>query len=228
MIHWGQILFQEGGSLFIRQLDYFHDYLLFICVVIMFIVIYGFFFFFFKRNSLRVYGDSHITELIWTALPLIVLFFLALPSIRLLYLIEEDKIPSVNVKVVGHQWYWRYSYYDFPGIEFDSYITPEDELLNGEFRLLEVDRRLVLPMKSEIGIFVRGADVIHSWALPSLGVKIDAIPGRRNAYRFNRGFCGVYYGQCSEICGANHSFIPIVVESVPEVHFIKWVESITE
>ncbi len=112
-------------------------------------------------------------------------------------------------------------YYDFIGVEFESYIIPTDELELGDYRLLDVDRRLVLPCKCEIGVVVTAADVIHSWAIPSLGIKIDGVPGRINSSTFNRGYCGIYYGQCSEICGSNHSFIPIVLERVPEGHFVK-------
>ena len=153
------------------------------------------------------------------------LLFLAFPSLRLLYLMDEVSQPSVTVKTIGHQWYWRYEYRDFLNLEFDSYIIPTNDLDEGQFRLLEVDNRVVLPIGAEIRILVTSADVIHAWTIPSLGVKVDAIPGRLNQIGFISNRPGVFYGQCSEICGSNHRFIPIRVEFVNHSTFIIYQEA---
>jgi len=167
--------------------------------------------------------EAQEIETIWTILPAIILLFLALPSLRLLYLTDELRQPGITLKAIGHQWYWRYEYSDFIDVEIDSYIVPVSDLSPGEFRLLEVDNRVVLPIHLEIRVLVTAADVIHSWTVPSLGVKVDAIPGRLNQLGFTIRQPGVFYGQCSEICGANHSFIPIAIESVNLKSFIKWI-----
>ena len=145
-------------------------------------------------------------ETIWTIIPAVILllfFVVALPSLRLLYLLDEAGDCGLTVKTIGHQWYWSYEYLDFLNIEFNSYIVPTDELNPGDFRLLDVDHRVVLPTQTAVRILVTSADVIHSWAIPALGVKADAIPWRLNQLRFYVKYPGVFYGQCSEICGAN-------------------------
>lgn len=166
--------------------------------------------------------ENQSIELIWTILPALVLLFIAFPSLRLLYLLDEISSPEVTVKVVGHQWYWSYEYSDFKKIEFDSYILPEGDLNPPQFRSLEVDNRVVIPYKTQIRMLITAADVIHSWTIPGLGVKVDAVPGRLNQLRIFRNRPGVLYGQCSEICGANHSFIPISLEIVSTKQFITW------
>jgi cytochrome c oxidase subunit 2 len=171
--------------------------------------------------------EGQTIEVIWTILPAIILIFIALPSLRLLYLLDEIRNPWLTLKSIGHQWYWRYEYSDFKKLEFDSYIIPTNELSNNEFRLLDVDNRVVLPFNSQIRILVSAIDVIHSWTIPSLGVKIDATPGRLNQTNFFINRPGLFYGQCSEICGANHRFIPIVIERVPTNIFINWISKIS-
>lgn len=164
-------------------------------------------------------------EIIWTIIPAIVLIFIALPSLRLLYLLDEIRIPSITLKTIGHQWYWSYEYSDFINIEFDSYIIPVNDININNFRLLDVDNRIVLPINLKIRILISAADVIHSWTVPSLGVKVDGTPGRLNQTNFLINRPGLFFGQCSEICGANHSFIPIVIESVSLKFFINWVKN---
>jgi len=159
-------------------------------------------------------------ELFWTCSPALILIFVGLPSIRLLYLTDEVIKPIITVKTIGHQWYWSYEYSDFKNIEFDSYILPNDSI----FRLLDVDNRTIVPMLSQIRILISAADVLHSWAVPSLGVKVDAVPGRLNQVNFLINRPGLSFGQCSEICGANHRFIPICIESIPIKEFIKWLK----
>ncbi len=227
MSSWFQLLFQDAASPTIYQLILFHDHSILTLTLILSIV--TFFFISLASNSYtsRFTIEAQQIEIIWTILPAIILLFLALPSLRLLYLMDESPNPSISLKTIGHQWFWRYEYSDFINIEFDSYILPTRELSSGQFRLLEVDNRAVLPMIVEIRALVTAADVIHSWTVPSLGVKADAIPGRLNQLSFTINKPGVFYGQCSEICGANHSFIPISVESVNFESFINWVESIS-
>lgn len=178
-----------------------------------------------NKYTCRNIYEAQAVEAVWTILPAFILLFLALPSLQLLYLTDEIVEPGVTIKAIGHQWYWRYEYTDFCDIEFDSYIINTIDLEEGQFRLLEVDNRIVLPINIEIRLLVSAADVIHSWTVPALGVKADAIPGRLNQIRFIIQRPGVFYGQCSEICGANHRFIPIAVESVNTNRFISWINS---
>jgi cytochrome c oxidase subunit 2 len=170
--------------------------------------------------------EAQQIETIWTIIPAIILLFLALPSLRLLYLTDEVRNPRLTLKAIGHQWYWRYEYTDFSRVDIDSYITQPQDLNIGEYRLLEVDNRIALPINLETRVLVSAADVIHAWSVPSLGVKVDAVPGRLNQLGFTITIPGVYYGQCSEICGANHSFIPISVEAINLPSFINWIKTI--
>lgn len=160
-------------------------------------------------------------ERIWTVIPAVFLLFVAFPSLRLLYLIEEGSDFDITIKVIGHQWYWSYEYRDLGFKSFDSYILSDD---NSLFRLLDVDNSLVVPYNTFIRIVVSRIDVIHSWTIPSVGIKVDAIPGRLNQLIliFNR--MGLFIGQCSEICGANHRTMPILIIVVPRMEFLlKWI-----
>lgn len=223
MPFWGQLIFQDAASPIISQLIAFHDHAILVLTLVLTIVTYASFALLINKFSCRYILEAQEIETIWTVLPAFTLLFLALPSLRLLYLMDEVRQPVVTVKTIGHQWYWRYEYTDFSNLEFDSYIIPTEELQEGQFRLLEVDHRTVLPIKTEVRILITAADVIHSWTIPSLGVKADAIPGRLNQIGFISSRPGVFYGQCSEICGANHSFIPIAVEFVDYNSFSFWV-----
>jgi len=164
--------------------------------------------------------EGQLIELVWTILPAITLIFIALPSLKLIYILDETNNPNITVKTIGHQWYWSYEYSDFKKVEYDSYIIPQNK---SRFRLLDVDNRIIIPFQSQIRIIVTATDVIHSWTIPSIGVKIDATPGRLNQVRFNSSRSGLFYGQCSEICGINHRFIPIVIERISPDIFIKWI-----
>lgn len=226
MIHWGQLLFQDAASPIILQIISFHDHSLVILTIVTAVVTYMFAILITNKFSARNITEAQQIETIWTILPAIILVFLAVPSLHLLYLTDEVNTPSLTIKTVGHQWYWRYEYSDFTNIEFDSYIIPTDDLKTGEFRLLEVDNRLVVPINLEIRILITAADVIHSWTIPRLGIKVDAVPGRLNQLGFTANRPGVFYGQCSEICGANHSFIPIAIEVVDSNSFINWTKNI--
>lgn len=175
--------------------------------------------------STRPPPEDHELEAAWTLAPGITLTALALPSLRLLYVIEESVDPHLIIKITAHQWYWSYDYAIVTEIEFDSFIIPTTELTDTALRLLEVDNRLVLPWALETRLLLTSADVLHSWTVPSIGVKADAIPGRLNQIIITPTKTGIFYGQCSEICGANHSFIPIVIEILPHPKWIKWVSS---
>jgi cytochrome c oxidase subunit 2 len=222
---WGQLLFQDAASPIILQLISFHDHTLIILTLVLTVVGYAIYTLIINKYSNRYLIEAQQIETIWTILPAIILLFLALPSLRLLYLTDEVSQPRITLKAIGHQWYWRYEYSDFADIEFDSYIIPQNELSLGDYRLLEVDNRIVLPIILEIRILVTAADVIHAWTIPALGVKVDAVPGRLNQLGFTINQPGVFYGQCSEICGANHSFIPISIEAINLKSFTKWIES---
>lgn len=222
---WGQLLFQDAASPIILQLISFHDHTLIILTLVLTVVGYAIYTLIINKYSNRYLIEAQQIETIWTILPAIILLFLALPSLRLLYLTDEVRQPRITLKAIGHQWYWRYEYSDFADIEFDSYIIPQNELSLGDYRLLEVDNRIVLPIILEIRILVTAADVIHAWTIPALGVKVDAVPGRLNQLGFTINQPGVFYGQCSEICGANHSFIPISIEAINLKTFTKWIES---
>ena len=223
MPQWSQLSFQDAASPLMEQIIFFHDHAITILVLIISSV--AFFTLALITNTFtnRQLINAPTIEIIWTIIPAILLVLLAIPSLRLLYLLDELIAPSITLKVIGHQWYWRYSFSEYPHVKFDSYMTPTDTLEFGETRLLEVDNRVVLPMNTEIRLLASSTDVIHSWTIPVLGLKVDAIPGRLNQLTlfFNRP--GIFYGQCSEICGANHRFIPIVLEVLPPSQFINYV-----
>ena len=170
--------------------------------------------------------ERYSLEFWWTLLPIIILFSLALPRIRLLYISETPYIsPKLSLKVIGYQWYWGYQLSDFKNIEFDSYILSNLNSENNNFRNLEVDNRVVLPINVVSRIIVTSNDVLHSWALPSFISKVDANPGRLNILFLNSLVPGIFYGQCREICGANHSFIPIVLEFSSSQNFKLWLNN---
>nr|QXT45814.1 cytochrome c oxidase subunit II [Stenacron interpunctatum] len=228
MTTWANLGFQDSNSPLMEQLTFFHDHTLLILVMITVLVGYLMLTLFFNSYTHRYLLEGQTIEVIWTILPAITLIFIALPSLRLLYLLDEVSDPSITLKTIGHQWYWSYEYSDFLQVEFDAYMIPTRELEEGNFRLLEVDNHTVLPMNTQIRVLITAADVLHSWAVPSLGVKVDGTPGRLNQTSFLMNRPGLFYGQCSEICGANHSFMPIVIESVPTNTFISWISSMSE
>jgi len=178
--------------------------------------------------------ESQVIECIWTIIPAVILIQIAIPSLLLLYILDESVDSSLTIKVLGHQWYWRYEYRDFwsvtrsSHVEFDSYIIPSNELDSSIFRLLDVDNRTLVPYNIHVRILISSADVLHAWTVPSLGVKADAVPGRLNQVKFIGQRPGIFFGQCSEICGANHSFMPIVIEIVSSSSFLNWVGCVVD
>lgn len=213
-----------SGRLFASYIDWFHGFncrllfgvLTFVCLLFFYLIVNNFYF---KRKKI----EYQFGELLCRVFPTLILLMQIVPSLRLLYyygLINIDR--NLTVKVTGHQWYWRYEFRDIPGLEFDSYMKSLDQLELGEPRLLEVDNRCVVPCDTNIRFCITSADVIHAWALSSLSIKLDAIRGilRTVCYRFP--MVGVFYGQCSEICGANHRFIPIALEVTLLDNFKRW------
>nr|ATL15399.1 cytochrome c oxidase subunit 2 [Callosobruchus maculatus]ATL15451.1 cytochrome c oxidase subunit 2 [Callosobruchus maculatus]ATL15464.1 cytochrome c oxidase subunit 2 [Callosobruchus maculatus] len=228
MFTWKTMLLQDSASPLMEQLTFFHDHALLILIIITVLVGQLMLTLFTNKYIHRYLLEGQTIEIIWTVLPAITLIFIAVPSLRLIYILDEINNPMITIKSIGHQWYWSYEYSDFKNIEFDSYMIPIDEMKPWNFRLLDVDNRITVPYESQIRMIITAADVIHSWTIPSLGVKIDATPGRLNQTSFIINRAGLFFGQCSEICGANHSFMPIVIESITPNFFIKWISKMTE
>nr|UPX88077.1 cytochrome c oxidase subunit 2 [Aedeomyia squamipennis] len=225
MATWSNLGLQNSYSPLMEQLNFFHDHTLMILIMITTMIAYIMMMLLFNKYTNRYLLHGQTIEIIWTILPAIILLFIAFPSLKILYLMDEINTPLITLKTIGHQWYWSYEYSNFLNLNFDSYMIPSNESDISSFRLLDVDNRIILPMNNQIRILVTATDVLHSWTVPSMGVKIDATPGRLNQTNFLMNQPGLFFGQCSEICGANHSFMPIVVESVPMNYFIKWVSS---
>jgi len=179
--------------------------------------------------SHKYLNHGTLIELIWTITPAVILILIAFPSFKLLYLMDEVNDSSMSVLAEGHQWYWSYQYPDFlnsddESIEFDSYLVPESDLEDGALRMLEVDNRVIVPELTHIRFIITSGDVIHAFAVPALGIKADAYPGRLNQVSVFINREGVFYGQCSEICGILHSSMPIVIESVSLEKYLTWLE----
>lgn len=213
---WGSLYFQNGVSPSMEQLIFFHDHVMIIIIIIMLLVGYIIVSSCVRRFYNLGLFEGQELEIIWTLLPAVFLLFIAFPSLRLLYLIEEYDNYDITIKALGHQWYWSYEYRDLNLKVFDSYMLSDNSI----FRLLNVDNSLVLPYNINVRILLSRVDVIHSWTIPSVGIKADAIPGRLNQLSliFNR--VGLFRGQCSEICGSNHRFMPILIIVIPYVEFI--------
>nr|YP_009025038.1 cytochrome c oxidase subunit II [Pardachirus pavoninus]AHN95320.1 cytochrome c oxidase subunit II [Pardachirus pavoninus]AID59834.1 cytochrome c oxidase subunit II [Pardachirus pavoninus]BAX09218.1 cytochrome c oxidase subunit II [Pardachirus pavoninus] len=217
-----QMGLQDAASPVMEELLHFHDHALMIVLFISTLVLYIIIAMVTTELTDKLILDSQEIEIIWTVMPAAVLILIALPSLRILYLMDEVNDPHLTIKAVGHQWYWSYEYTDYMDLTFDSYMVPTQELEPGQFRLLEADHRMVVPVEAPIRVLISAEDVLHSWTVPALGVKADAVPGRLNQTTFITNRPGVFYGQCSEICGANHSFMPIAVETVPLQNFENW------
>ena len=228
-----QIGFQDAATPYMEGILNFHNNIMFFLVMIVLFTSWLLFrcLVLYDKNNNPIpekFTHSTLLEVVWTTLPAIILMVIAVPSFALLYSLDEIINPSITLKVVGHQWYWSYEYSDYKdlkgqtNLEFDSYMKSNDDLTKGSFRLLEVDNRVVLPVKTHVRVLVTAADVLHSWAVPSLGVKVDACPGRLNQVFIFLKREGVFYGQCSEICGVNHGFMPIVVQGVKYEKYIAW------
>nr|UYB78433.1 cytochrome c oxidase subunit II [Alectorobius microlophi] len=223
MMSWSNISFPNANSPIMEQLIFFHDHSMTIIILITIITLYMISNIILNSFKSRFLMEGQEIEILWTIIPAIILIYIALPSLRLLYLMEESFFPSMSMKVIGHQWYWSYEYSDF-NIEFDSFMMSQELMNKNSFRLLDVDNRLIVPFNSNIRLLVTSSDVIHSWTIPSLGVKVDAVPGRLNQISSHIHRAGLFFGQCSEICGANHSFMPISMEITSAKNFFSWIK----
>nr|AOY39114.1 cytochrome c oxidase subunit 2 [Chelonarium sp. BMNH 840450] len=209
---------QDSMSPEMIELTEFHDHAMTIMTMIATLVGLNMIVLIKNKMQDKKMKENEIAEATWTSLPLLALILIGSPSIHTLYLTEEPYLPSMAAKVTGNQWYWTYEY---PGMKepLESYMKLSN---NHEFRLLDVDNRFKLPTLTPINIYTTALDVIHAWTIPSMGIKTDATPGRLNMMKFSILKSGLLFGQCSEICGANHSFMPIVVECTPKKEFLKW------
>nr|AAY56000.1 cytochrome c oxidase subunit II [Hyadaphis tataricae] len=220
---WMKLSFQNSNSPLMEQLIFFHDHTIFIIIMIMTTISYMMLFIM-KNKFINIkISENQMIEFIWTTTPPIILIFIAMPSLHLLYLMDEIKCPIMTIKIFGHQWFWSYEYSDFSNIEFESYMI--NNMNKENFRLIEVDNKTIIPFKFNIRLLISSDDVIHSWTIPSLAIKIDAIPGRMNQINLFMNRPGMYFGQCSEICGINHSFMPIQIESINLNKFIYWIKN---
>nr|YP_009652697.1 cytochrome c oxidase subunit II [Dermacentor everestianus]QCF46395.1 cytochrome c oxidase subunit II [Dermacentor everestianus] len=224
MMTWSQLSFSDMNSPIMEQMAFFHDHSMMIIVMITIITIYMIINIILNKFLSRSLMEGQEIEFIWTIIPAITLIFIAIPSLHLLYLTDEMFNSQISIKVLGHQWYWSYEYSDF-NKEFDSFMIPESEMNMNSIRLLETDNNLVIPMNTNIKFLISSADVIHSWTVPSLGLKMDAIPGRMNQCFSSSNRPGLYFGQCSEICGANHSFMPISMEITSLKNFMNFIKN---
>lgn len=224
MPEWGQLGLQDASSPFIEEFIFFHDFTMVLLTFILAFVGIGI-------TQIRQNPwintsllEGQAVECVWTLLPALVLIQIAVPSLLLLYILDENESSALTLKAIGHQWYWRYEFSDFwqggENLRLDSFINQD---LRSRPRLLEVDNRVSLPCHAHVRVLVSSGDVLHAWALPALGVKVDACPGRLNQVAFLCYRPGLWVGQCSEICGANHRFIPVVVETVKTKAFLEWV-----
>jgi len=234
-----QLGFQDPATPTMEGIINFHHDLMFIVILITIFVgwMLGRTLWFFDRRVNIIpqkFTHNTLLELVWTITPSIILMMIAVPSFALLYSMDEMINPSLTLKVIGHQWYWSYEYSDYEfednteGIAFDSYMIATDDLLLGQLRLLEVDNRVVLPINTHIRCLLTSSDVIHSWAIPSLGVKCDTLPGRLNQVPLFIKREGIFYGQCSELCGVNHGFMPIVIEAISLKEYLMWVSAMLQ
>ncbi|YP_001096001.1 cytochrome c oxidase subunit II (mitochondrion) [Galendromus occidentalis] len=221
MSHWNSMYFQNANSPIMEQLLFFHDHsMIVISSIISFLLINLLSMMYLNSVNLNL-NENQTLELIWTLMPMLLLIFIALPSLRLLYLMEETFSPNLTMKIIGHQWYWSYEYSDF-NCSFDSFMENSKE----KFRLIETDNKIYIPMNTFTRLLITSADVIHSWTIQSMGVKTDAIPGRLNQINLYPSRPGMFYGQCSEICGANHSFMPICLKISNMNNFINFIKSL--
>ncbi|NBX04153.1 MAG: cytochrome c oxidase subunit II [Alphaproteobacteria bacterium] len=222
-----QLGFQEAATPVMERLVGMHDILLVIITAITIFVLIALIYIcvrFSKKNNPVASKTTHNAklEVIWTVIPILILVGIAIPSLRLHYYMQNVQEPELTVKVTGYQWYWGYEYPDNGGISFESRIIEDKDLKPGDIRLLSVDNRLVVPVDTTVRVLLTGADVIHAFAVPAFGIKKDAMPGRLNETWFKATKTGTFYGQCSELCGVKHGFMPIVVDVVSKEDFAKW------
>jgi cytochrome c oxidase subunit 2 len=223
-----QLGLQEQATPVMSQMSDFHNLLLIIItgitLFVLGLLVYVMWRFNAKKNPTPSKTAHHtMLEVVWTIVPVLILLVIAVPSFRLLYFMDRTENPEMTVVVRGYQWYWSYEYPDQQIPEYTSYMLPDEEIGPGQLRLLSVDNPMVVPVDTDVQILVTAGDVLHSWAVPSFGMKRDAVPGRMNETWIRVDEEGTYYGQCSEICGVGHAFMPIEVKAVSREAFDDWV-----
>ncbi len=223
-----EINMQPAASPSAEHIHNFHNMMLYIITAIALFVLVLLIYVVLRYNSHvnptpKQFSHNVMIEVLWTIIPVVILIVIVVPSFQMLYFLDRTEDPDMTLKVTGYQWYWGYEYPDNEGVNFLSYMVQTADLKEGQNRLLSTDNVVVLPTDTNIAIQVTAADVLHSWAVPALGVKIDAVPGRLNETWVRINKPGVYYGQCSELCGKDHSFMPIEIHAVPKEEFDTWV-----
>jgi cytochrome c oxidase subunit 2 len=224
-----QLGFQPAASPVMGQLISLHDLLMWIITLISLLVLALLAWVCLRYRASRNANPSRRThhtllEITWTALPVLILVVIAIPSFKLLYFMDRSVAPEMTIKAVGHQWYWSYEYPDDGNFAFDAYMVADQDLQEGQPRLLTTDEAVVLPVDTDIRVLITATDVVHSWAVPAFGVKTDAVPGRVNETWLRIEEPGMYYGQCSELCGDFHGFMPIMVRAVEKQDFEAWTQ----
>ena len=224
IIKWFHFTLQNILNQISVNLDWLHDYVILFLILIL-VFVGGVILSLIKNLFFSLFlVELSVLEVIWTILPAIILIFLGVPSLIILYQNEKTFLTNISLKISAHQWFWSYDFRDFKEIEFDRYMLPTREILFGDFRSLLTDNHVILPVNSVCRFLVNSSDVLHRWTIPSLGIKADANPGRMNILFSYFPICGFYFGQCSEICGANHSFMPICIEVVSFPLFKTWLK----
>nr|YP_010250545.1 cytochrome c oxidase subunit II [Cerceris quinquefasciata]QTV22614.1 cytochrome c oxidase subunit II [Cerceris quinquefasciata] len=228
MCIWKMMNLQYSNSILAYFSNYIYEFVMIIIVMIFMIILYLYLSILINKYTNRFLLHGNTIEIIWTITPMIILFMIAIPSLKLLYMTDDYILPmNLTIKIIGHQWYWSYEYPDFNNFEFNSYMIFKSINKNW-FRLLDVDNNMIIPIFTPTRILISSTDVIHSWTVPSLAIKIDAIPGRINQNWIMTLRYGQFFGQCSEICGINHSFMPIVLESTNNLNFMKWINKMNK
>ena len=227
-----QLGLQPAATPVMERLTDFHNFILIIITAITIFVLGLLIYIVFRFNEKanpepKQFSHNTLIEVVWTVIPMVILIIIAIPSFKLLYYMDRTSEPEMTLKVTGYQWYWGFEYPDHNDISFNSYMIPDDEidLEKGQRRLLSVDSPVVLPVDTNIQVLVTAADVLHSFAVPSFGIKTDAVPGRLNETWININNPGRYYGQCSELCGKDHAFMPAEIIAVPKAEFEAWAEA---
>ena len=223
-----QLSFQQPATDLMSDIISFHSYILMpiitgISLLVLGLLLYIMFRFNSNRNQIAsTTTHNTVIEILWTVIPVILLIIIAIPSFRLLYVSETIPKADLTIKAIGNQWYWTYEYPDFDDISFDANMLLEHELSDPKLRLLETDTQIVVPVDKVVKLQITSADVLHAWTIPAFGVKMDAVPGRLNETWFKANKEGIYYGQCSELCGPKHAFMPINVKVVSDKEFEEW------
>ena len=224
-----QLSFQEPATDLMSDIISFHSYILMpiitgISILVLFLLLYIAFRFNSSRNQVAsTTTHNTVVEILWTVIPVVLLIVIAIPSFRLLYVSETIPKADLTIKAIGNQWYWSYEYPDYGDIVFDANMLNDDELSDPKLRLLETDTQIVVPVNKVVKLQITSNDVLHAWTIPAFGVKMDAVPGKLNETWFKANQEGLFYGQCSELCGPKHAFMPINVKVVSEKEFEDWI-----